>query len=270
MIKQMWNLSSDEKYRILRLHEQATQRLYLISEQEDIESFSVDFGNTFESGKFDFNTDYMRVVNDNVKKIADYILNKKLKDFKIVISPGESQVPNQPPFEKVGSLAEERGKYLKNYLEETLSNIIGFIPEIVINPPTIGTTPWDINKGKDAPEYKKEQFVKATIDLTTSKTKPPQPNKNFVINVRGDEPNGRGAYYFPKTLEDWKKITYDPRLKGFFSAAEQKSPTSAQTSVNMNDDVFRQYWSSKAPDLESILGPAYLRDTQNQNNFILK
>ena len=34
MIKQTWNISSEEKYRILNLHESATKKLYLIGEQE--------------------------------------------------------------------------------------------------------------------------------------------------------------------------------------------------------------------------------------------
>jgi hypothetical protein len=34
MIKQTWNISSEEKYRILKLHESATKNLYLIGEQE--------------------------------------------------------------------------------------------------------------------------------------------------------------------------------------------------------------------------------------------
>ena len=33
MIKQSWNISSEEKYRIVNIHETATKKLYMINEQ---------------------------------------------------------------------------------------------------------------------------------------------------------------------------------------------------------------------------------------------
>ena len=176
MIKQNWNICEDEKLRILSLHESATKNFYIIKEQTESQVLKVDFGNLFESGRYDFNPEYLSTVNNKIKQISEYINGKKLKDFKIVIEPGESQVPNQSPFERVGSLAEKRGEVLKAYLEQSLLPLIqGVKPEIVVNHPVIGETPWDPSKGKDAQEYKKEQFVNVNVVLNT--IPPTQPYK---------------------------------------------------------------------------------------------
>ena len=176
MIKQTWNICEDEKLRILSLHESATKNFYIIKEQTESQLLKVDFGNLFESGRYDFNTEYLSTVNNKIKQISEFINGKKLKDFKIVIEPGESQVPNQHPFEKVGSLAEKRGEVLKAYLEQSLLPLIqGVKPEIVVANPKIGETPWNPSKGKDSQEYKKEQFVNVNVVLNT--IPPPQPYK---------------------------------------------------------------------------------------------
>lgn len=277
MIKQSWDIESYEKERILNLHENATKNKYLIFEQNNKSPYKINFGNEFESGQYNFNPEYSQIVNNKIKEIANYISNNKLKDFNLVIVAGESQVPNQPPFDKEkGSLANKRAEVLKEYLIQTLTPILGFEPQIIIKPPVIGTTLWDSTKSKDLPEYKKEQFVNVEINLTNDTPKkiiPPSenPNKGFVINVRGDEKNNLGAFYFPKTFDDWYKITYDPRLFGFFSGTKQSDNNrDAFTTVNMMDSNFRKQWLSKAPDLEKLLGPAYVRDPKNSEQFILK
>ena len=86
------------------------------SQQPIVTPFTVDFGNGFESGQFKMSPNYEQIVNGKVQQILDYIKGKNLKDFKIVITPGESQVTNQPPFQEKGSLATARATELKNYL----------------------------------------------------------------------------------------------------------------------------------------------------------
>ena len=253
------------------------------SQQPIVTPFTVDFGNGFESGQFKMSPNYEQIVNGKVQQILDYIKGKNLKDFKIVITPGESQVTNQPPFQEKGSLATARATELKNYLTPIFQKSVSTPIVIEISKPIIGQTPWDPKTSKkDDPKYKTEQFVRASIVLTTqitpttapTPTPIPNPDKGFVINVRGDWPGGEGAYYFPQNLEDWKKITYDKRIAGWYASAEQRGSDYAGTTVNMSDSTFRQYWLSKAPDLESILGPAYLRDPNrkgnNPNQFTLK
>jgi hypothetical protein len=264
--------------RKLILKEEQVKKLIdnLVTENDTPIVFSVDFQNAFSSGKYKFTPEYEKIVNDNIEKIHQYIEGKNIENFKFVISSGESQVPNPPGFEERGSLADARANVLMNYLKQILPKILGKTPEIVKTPPVIGSTPWIENRSdKNDEKYKLEQFVKLNIIIKTETNKPPQvkienPNKGYMINVRGDESNKKGAFYFPKTLDDWKKITYDNRLSGFYANAEEKSPKFAQTTVNMNDDIFLKYWLIKAPDLKDILGPAYVRDPKNSNNFILK
>lgn len=249
-----------------------------INEQTVVTPFTVDFGNGFESGQFKMSPNYEQVVIGKVQQIMDYIKGKNLKDFKIVITPGESQVTNQPPYQEKGSLAMARATELKNYLTPIFQKSLPTPVVIEITKPIIGQTPWDPKTGKkDDPKYKEEQFVKASIVLTTQVTpKPeptpvPNPNKGYIINVRGDDPSGKGAYYFPKTYDEWKKITYEPKIMGFYSNAEQyEGGKRAQTTVNMNDDVFRKYWLTKAPEINQLLGTPYIRDREDAKVFIPK
>jgi len=168
MIKQTWNIDGEEKVRILNLHESATKNLYLLNEQLTPNTpFTIDFENAFDSGQYNFTPKYMNVVNDSVIKISDYIKGKNLKDFKLVITPGESQVPNPKGFEQKGSLAMKRAEVLKKYLETSLPPILNMSPQIEISAPVIGTTKWDDKLGKENDVYKKEQFVKVGVVLNT-------------------------------------------------------------------------------------------------------
>ena len=176
MIKQNWNIDSEEKSRILNLHESATKNLYIIKEQLTPNvPFTIDFETAFPSGQYNFTPKYMNVVNDSVTKISDYIKGKNLKDFKLVITPGESQVPNPKGFEQKGSLAMKRAEVLKKYLETSLPPILNMSPQIEISAPVIGTTKWDDRVGKDNDVYKKEQFVKVSVVLNTKSIPPPPP-----------------------------------------------------------------------------------------------
>jgi len=194
MIKQTWNINSEEKLRILNLHESATKNLYLVKEQLTPNTpFTVDFENAFDSGQYNFTPKYMNVVNDSVIKISDYIKDKNLKDFKLVITPGESQVPNPKGFEQKGSLAMERAKVLKKYLETALPPILNMNPQIEISEPVIGTTKWDDRLGKDNDVYKKEQFVKVSIILNTKTTLIPTPIESPYKITASD----KVSIYFP-------------------------------------------------------------------------
>lgn len=178
MIKQNWNVSNEERRRILNLHESASKNLYLSEQTNPNAPFVIDFQNAFPSGQYNFTPQYMNVVNGNVTKISDYIKGKNIKDFKLVITPGESQVPNPKGFEQKGSLANQRAIVLKKYLETALPKILNMTPQIEIAAPVIGTTKWDTKLGKDNKIYNKEQFVKVGVVLTTKSTPTPTPTIN--------------------------------------------------------------------------------------------
>lgn len=81
-----------------------------------------------------------------------------------------------------------------------------------------------------------------------------QPKGAYVVNVRGDENNGKGAYYFFEEKADFEKfIAAVPS----FTTTERKS-TSAQATFDMNNDVFLKY-HAKAPEIQALLGTRWLR-----------
>jgi hypothetical protein len=188
MIKQNWNIDSEEVKRILMMHEGATKNLYLIKEQLIPNGpFTIDFENVFTSGEYNFTPKYMNVVNNNVTKISDYIKGKNLKDFKLVITPGESQVPNPKGFEQKGSLAIKRAEVLKKYLETSLPPILNISPKIEISTPVIGTTKWNNKLGKENNVYKKEQFVKVSVVVTTKSVPTPPVETPYKITAKDKE-----------------------------------------------------------------------------------
>ena len=128
--------------------------------------------NTFESGQY-------KLINSselsNVEKAIDSFINKNPRNTLIVnIQAGESKVPNPKGFEKEGSLAQARADEVKKYFASKFPKLE--FGDIQIE---VGKTPWDENKGKDHPDYKKEQFFTLTVDASGQ---PIQPNVRIVPN----------------------------------------------------------------------------------------
>jgi hypothetical protein len=163
MIKQTWDVSNEEKNRILNLHETATKNLYIIKEQ--IQSSNIiDFGSVFPSGQYQLSSNFSNEVSKKVQDLVGFIKGKNLKDVTIDIQSGESNVTNQAPFQEPGSLALARANSLKTYLDRALPNLLGFTPKVVVQNPIMGTTPYTPGDNKDDPRYTKEQFVRAVIN----------------------------------------------------------------------------------------------------------
>jgi hypothetical protein len=121
----------------------------------------------------------------------------------------------------VGSLAEKRAEFLKQNLERTLLPTLpaGVTPVIEVTPPKIGETEWDKNKGRDHEDYKREQFVRASIQSTkeipgTPPPPPPPQKTKYAISWTLDNRCDR-IKYFP-TFQDWdamvKKLEENPRF----------------------------------------------------------
>ncbi len=166
MIIQNWNIPKDERSRILKLHENATKRLYLNEQSEN--KHTVDFGSVFPSGKYQLSNEFSTDVNQKVQELVSFIKGKNLKSFTIVINSSESKVTNQEPFGTPGSLAEARAKSLKDYLEKVLPKLLNFTPKIIISEPEIGNTPYKPGDDINDPKYTREQFVNATIVTDTT------------------------------------------------------------------------------------------------------
>jgi hypothetical protein len=181
------------------LNENQVKRIIsqIVSEQQQptVTPFTVDFGNGFESGQFKMSPNYEQIVNGKVQQILDYIKGKNIKDFKVVITPGESQVTNQPPFQVKGSLASARATELKNYLIPIFQKSFSVPIVIETTQPIIGQTPWDPKTGKkDDPKYKAEQFVKVSIVLTAQITPTKIPPVETPYKITAKDSN---EIYFP-------------------------------------------------------------------------
>ena len=124
----------------------------------EIKSFN--FDENFESGKTSLTNkeNLVKTIND----IENWIKGKKLNNFKIVITAGESQVTNPKGFEKPKSLALARAQVV----EDLVSNL-GF-NKIEINTKQ-GTTRYKSGvDNPDDPKYKAEQFVTVSIVVENS------------------------------------------------------------------------------------------------------
>ena len=114
MIKQNWNISTEEAKRILMMHESATKNQYLINEQKIVvdklepKKFTLP-NNTFPSGKYkEFNRGDVDVV---VQQLLDYVKNfPKNQQIKLEIESSESKVPNKGVGLEPGKLSELRGE----------------------------------------------------------------------------------------------------------------------------------------------------------------
>jgi hypothetical protein len=188
-MKNLFEISSEEKNRILNLHENATKKQYLMSEQSFNEIGGVsstqstsktsfpkqNIGNQFKFGEYQSNT-VKNAIASLKPKIEEFIKNSGGKNFVVNVSAGESNVTNPKGFEEKGSLALARANSVKQYFQELFPELIKNGTLVIKNPVNvsevvIGKTPYDKTKGDNKnPEkikqYKKEQFV--TFDVQGS------------------------------------------------------------------------------------------------------
>ena len=182
----LFEISSEERNRILNLHESATKRQYLTLEQSGQQSGGVsttklstptsfpeqNVGNQFKFGEYQSD-----VVKNSIvalkPKIEEFIKNNGGRQFVVNIDAGESNVTNPKGFETKGSLGLARANSVKKYFEETFPNLIKQNVLIINTPKTesdvkIGNTPYDKTKGDNQnPKliklYNQEQFVTFNI-----------------------------------------------------------------------------------------------------------
>lgn len=244
----------------------------VVEQQTNKVVFSVDFQNAFPSGQFEFTPNYEKIVNDNVEKINQFIKGKKLENFKLVISCGESQVPNPVGFEEKGSLAKKRGEVLKGYLDNVLPKILGTTPTIEISQPIIGKTPWVAGKNsKDDPKYTVEQFVKVNVVLVAGTPVEPEIRKgrdlkdSIFMNNRQGIPSGIGFVW------SVNEFIFDPNY-GY----RKNKPTYYELTIYPSDtDYYKTVVGNNQKGLEDAIQKAkakyktdiVLRGTTTQNNY---
>lgn len=181
MIKQTWNIDSEEKMRILNLHESATKNLYLLKEQSNVinnpittttqNTFpSVNLGSLFGYGQF--KSEEVKNQIKNLKpQIESFMKTNDSNSFTVNISAGESQVTNPPQFNEKGSLGLARANSVKQYFEEIFpeqikSGVLKIKSPTSTSEVSIGKTQYKRgyqNNKSYSVLYNKEQFVKFDI-----------------------------------------------------------------------------------------------------------
>jgi hypothetical protein len=185
----LFEISSEERNRILNLHEGATKRQYLTLEQSGQQSGGVsttklstptsfpkqNVGNQFKFGEYQSD-----VVKNSIAalrpKIEEFIKSGGGKQFVVNIGAGESNVTNPKGFETKGSLALARANSVKQYFQEIFPDLIKNGTLVIQSPADVskvvlGKTPYDKTKGDNKnPQliklYNQEQFV--TFDIQGS------------------------------------------------------------------------------------------------------
>ena len=254
MIKQTWEISQEERNRIISLHESATKNLYLVSEQNTNEtekdSISLTKRVEFPSGLHSASAVNLENLID-LSAIEEFL--KKYKDKKIVIKlkSSESQVPNNDnevtPKKRLnpGDLSKMRYEtiqtFMTNWLKGLISKgIIPQMPEFINSQPQIDTTtPWDptgltssqISALAKDPKYTKHQFVEIEVDATAEIEK--KPSIKIVLNpeeVETSRTEGAAKYQYNTAL--FYNYSYAPAAVLGMSQSEAESLPGALLTMN--------------------------------------
>ena len=88
----------------------------------------------------------------NIDDIKSWTKGKNLNNFKIVVTAGESQVPNPQGFEKKGSLAEARAKVVRDLVKNLGIDKIDIVTKV-------GDTPYKKGNDVNDPKFKATSFL---------------------------------------------------------------------------------------------------------------
>ncbi|MEY4573400.1 MAG: hypothetical protein RLZ10_2690 [Bacteroidota bacterium] len=203
---------------------------------ETKESKVYNISNSFASGQYKLtNTkDIIAAMQAINKEIAGYPANQK---FMINVVSSESAVP-PPAGMAVGDLSRLRGEAVEDFLRKG-KYITDDIQVKKIDKGVQGPA-WDVNKGKNDPEYKKNQYVTLSLQVIGSKVSSvicdfnenvnggvAQPENDFIsynktIDISG-LPNGTKfkIAFSPLQMADMMIVTAgsDRRSTGFVSSA---------------------------------------------------
>lgn len=184
MVKQNWNISDEEKYRILSLHESFTKSNYILNEQNEtrVDTITVPLDANWGMGKYRITPQQQTALQDKIFEINKFITLHKGSTVSIQIESSESQVTNfdgETGGKKElpsGQLAQLRANsiinYLKIYFQRLIQNgsiqTMPTFPEPIIK---VGQTPYkkfsgDLKDKTKVEQYKSEQYVKAIVSLS--------------------------------------------------------------------------------------------------------
>ena len=190
--------------------------------------YTINLQNAFPSGQYEINPQFGKIINDGVMQIQEHVRKNNIKDFKLVITPGESKVPNQTNLETgkpylPGELATLRAESLKTYLESVIGNTFNVKPIIEVSQPVMGTTSWD-GVNKYHPKYTKEQFVKVSVVVSTVPIPTPKPTPNPGTSYNANA-NVKESIYYNKILIGYAQAnsrqTTDIKVQGNLNVGTQ-------------------------------------------------
>jgi len=169
--------------RVIKLTESDLERIVkkVIREQVQTQSKSFSVGNSFPSAQFKIqNSKYIDDAIEQIRSIISKYPNNT--NFSVGVNAGESRVPNPKGFEE-GELAKARANEVLNYVKSKISDL----ENVNLSEPklSIGKTPWDPKKGKDAEEYTKEQFVNLVLNIVGERTLDPIRKPWYGIDASG-------------------------------------------------------------------------------------
>lgn len=251
MIKQTWNVDTEEKLRILNLHESATKSLYLTNEQTKVvtgfktETESSNFpltklGDKFEYGKFESQS-----VKSEIEKlkpqIENFIKKSDSSNFIVNIIAGESRVTNPKGFETQGSLALARANSIKKYFEEIFPEQIKSGVLVIKSPQSvkevkIGDTPYggpgsnDFKVPEKKEKYQKEQFVDFNIVGTGKKTI----KKELTKTLCNTQPKQSAGGYILSNYDFTQTVNWE-------IGEGEGSVTLTTDAINMADIIYIEY-----------------------------
>jgi outer membrane protein OmpA-like peptidoglycan-associated protein len=185
-MKKLFEISSEEKNRILEMHETATKRNYLTEQAPPSPTTSVDVKTGTSSAgskqnlkdvlklnnKFYFNTGKTGLDKDSIRNFPDVqnfltkakeYLTKLNKPFQISWLASESQTPK--PNTNVNELSQKRGDSVGNFFWKDLSKLPSYLKDSgVVGRYQQGKIPY--KQGVDNPQdpkYLNDQFVEINI-----------------------------------------------------------------------------------------------------------
>ncbi len=198
-MKNLFEISNEERNRILGLHESATKNQYIIKEQTDPSKISFNISKSFPSGKF--NIIDTSEIDDAITKIQSLLKTGQGKFNTIVINSSESKVPNSGVGMQVGDLSKKRAEEVEKYIKSKIGDSVN----IKVNDLGPKGPEWDSSIGKDSPEYTKYQYV--TLSLSADKQQTDS-NVKSVCGFNFDVDKGQG-------LESNNYITFNEQLKDY-------------------------------------------------------
>ena len=257
---------------------------HIVSVNTKSDSLKIPIGTLFQSGKYTFQNTDENQIYDKLKQIGEFIKAHENSQFAIDIVSSESQVPNKdaenvtkdkagnPIYKRLdkGVLAQKRAETAKFMISTFLSQLDKnhlIQGDVHINDPKIliGNTTYTQGDDPKDNKFTQEQYVNIIIHIvgSTKNTKYNTPkdtadNKthigppsNYVINIRGDEKENKGIYFFPENEEDFNKVRKDvtPNSSSLYK-------NYGQATYDMNLNVFGKRISG---DAKKYLGKPWRR-----------